>query len=99
MGAATILKLALRALGRNRIRSVLTMLGVIIGVAAVIAMVSLGAGAQQQVSNEIASMGANILYVWPGSSKSMGMNRGAGSVQTLTSEDADAILKECPTIK
>jgi putative ABC transport system permease protein len=99
MGAGTILKLALRALGRNRIRSILTMLGVIIGVAAVIAMVSLGAGAQQQVANEIASMGANILYVWPGSSKSMGMNRGAGSVQTLTSEDADAILKECPAVR
>src|SRR5262249_10864919 len=73
MGPLTILKLALRALGRNRIRSMLTMLGVIIGVAAVIAMVSLGAGAQAQVSNEIASMGANILYVWPGSMKNMGM--------------------------
>jgi len=99
MGVGTILKLALRALGRNRVRSVLTMLGVIIGVAAVIAMVSLGAGAQQQVANDIASMGANILYVSPGSSKSMGMNRGAGSVQTLTAEDADAIRSECPAVR
>jgi len=99
MGAGTILKLALRALGRNRVRSVLTMLGVIIGVAAVIAMVSLGAGAQAQVANEIASMGANILYVWPGSMKNMGMKMGAGSVQTLNADDADAIQKECPAVK
>ncbi|MBI3448748.1 MAG: ABC transporter permease [Acidobacteria bacterium] len=99
MGPGTILKLALRALGRNRVRSVLTMLGVIIGVAAVIAMVSLGAGAQAQVANEISSMGANILYVWPGSMKNMGMRMGAGSVQTLNAEDADAIQKECPAVR
>jgi len=99
MGPLTILRLALRALGRNRVRSFLTMLGVIIGVAAVIAMVSLGAGAQQQVQNEIASMGANILYVWPGSAKTRGMHTGAGSVQTLTAEDADAIQRECPAVK
>jgi len=99
MGLMTTLKLALRALGRNRVRSALTMLGVIIGVAAVIAMVSLGAGAQRQVANEIASMGANILYVWPGSSRTMGMNRGAGSVQTLTAADAEAIRRECPAVK
>jgi putative ABC transport system permease protein len=99
MGPMTVLRLALRALARNRVRSILTMLGVIIGVAAVIAMVSLGEGAQRQVQNEIASMGSNILYVWPGSSRSMGMNRGAGSVQTLTVGDAEAIRAECSAIR
>jgi putative ABC transport system permease protein len=99
MGILTTLRVAVRALGRNRVRSGLTMLGVIIGVAAVIAMVSLGAGAQQQVASEIASMGANILYVWPGSMRTRGMHLGAGSVQTLTADDAEAVRNECPAVR
>jgi putative ABC transport system permease protein len=75
------------------------MLGVVIGVASVIAMVSLGQGAQSMVQAEIASMGSNILYVWPGSSKSMGMRGGAGSITTLVPEDIKAIQEECPAVR
>ena len=99
MSILATLRVALRALGRNRVRSGLTMLGVIIGVAAVIAMVSLGAGAQRQVQREIESMGANILQVWPGSMRTGGFHHGAGSYQTLTAEDADAIQREVPAVK
>ena len=94
-----ILKIALKALNRNKIRSILTMLGIIIGVGAVIAMVSLGAGAQKQVQEEIAAMGTNTLQVWTGSMRSFGTRGGSGSMNTLTSEDFDAILVECPTVK
>ena len=94
-----ILKIALKALNRNKIRSILTMLGIIIGVAAVIAMVSLGAGAQKQVQEEIAAMGTNTLQVWTGSMRSFGARGGSGSMNTLTAEDFDAILAECPTVK
>ncbi len=94
-----ILKIAFRALNRNKIRSVLTMLGVIIGVAAVIAMVSLGAGAQRQVQEEIAAMGTNTLQVWSGSMRSFGTRGGMGSMNTLTAEDFQAIQMECPTVK
>ena len=99
MPFAWTLRIAVSALGRNRIRSTLTMLGVIIGVASVIAMVSLGQGAQAQVQADIASMGSNILYVWPGSNKTGGFRGGAGSVNTLTPEDVKAILDECPAVK
>jgi putative ABC transport system permease protein len=99
MPFAWTLRIAVTALGRNRVRSTLTMLGVIIGVASVIAMVSLGQGAQAQVQADIASMGSNILYVWPGSSKTGGARGGAGSVNTLTAEDVKAILAECPAVK
>jgi len=99
MPVAWTLRIAMSALGRNRVRSSLTMLGVIIGVASVIAMVSLGQGAQAQVQAEIASMGSNILYVWPGSARTMGMRTGAGSSNTLTAEDVQAILKECPAVR
>ena len=93
------LKIALSALGRHRVRTVLTMLGVIIGVASVIAMVSLGLGAQAQVQADIASMGSNILYVWPGSQKTGGFRGGAGTITTLVPEDVEAILNECPAVK
>ena len=99
MPLAWTLRIAVAALGRNRVRSSLTMLGVIIGVASVIAMVSLGQGAQAQVQAEIASMGSNILYVWPGSTRNMGMRTGAGSSNTLTSDDVRAIIQECPAVR
>ena len=92
-------RIALKALNRNKVRSVLTMLGIIIGVGAVIAMVSLGKGAQRQVQEEIASMGTNTLMVWTGSARSWGVRSGMGSMNTLTVEDFDAILRECPAVK
>ncbi len=94
-----ILKISLKALKRNKVRSVLTMLGIIIGVGAVIAMVSLGQGAQRQVQEEIASMGTNTLQVWTGSMRSWGVRGGTGSMNTLTVEDFDAMMGECPAVK
>ncbi|MFN0244686.1 MAG: ABC transporter permease [Planctomycetota bacterium] len=91
------LRMALRALDRNRVRSSLTMLGVIIGVAAVIAMVAIGQGATQSVQKQIASMGQNQLMILPGSSSSGAVMFGSGTTNTLTPADAAAILRECPS--
>src|SRR5512144_1645106 len=95
---SSVLKLALRALVRNKGRSALTMLGIVIGVAAVIAMVSLGQGAQQQVQEQIAGMGTNLLIVQAGSQRTGGMRGGAGTSTTLTTDDLTAILREVPGI-
>jgi ABC-type antimicrobial peptide transport system permease subunit len=91
------LRIALRALGRNKVRSSLTMLGVIIGVAAVIAMVAIGSGATQSVQKQIATMGQNMLMIMPGSTSSGAVMFGAGSVQTLSPNDAIAIQRDCPS--
>jgi len=95
----TIIRIAFRALGRNKLRSSLTMLGIIIGVGAVIAMVSIGQGAQATIAQQIASSGANMLYIWPGSYNSFGSRGGAGTMSTLTLEDAQAILRECSAVR
>ncbi len=92
------LRVALRALRRNTMRSMLTALGMIIGVAAVITMVSIGNGAKVQVEAQIASMGQNLITVMPGSFSSGGMRGGFGSSTTLTPEDAEAITNEVPNI-
>ncbi len=94
----SIVKVAFRALGRNKLRSVLTMLGIIIGVGAVIAMVSVGQGAQARVQEQIQSIGTNIMFVWPGSLSSGGVHLGAGAKNTLTEEDVLAIERECPSV-
>ena len=86
-------RIALRNLGANKLRSGLTMLGVIIGVGAVIALVSIGRGAQEAITSQIQSVGTNLLYVRPGSSNQNGVRGQEGSAGTLTLEDADA-LKE-----
>ncbi|MBA4137144.1 MAG: multidrug ABC transporter substrate-binding protein [Opitutus sp.] len=85
---------ALRALRRNLMRSVLTALGIIIGVAAVIAMVSIGNGAKSQVEGQIASLGQNIISVFPGNATTGGVRGGFGSASSLTIEDAQAIQNE-----
>jgi putative ABC transport system permease protein len=90
--ATTII--ALRALRRNKLRSALTALGIIIGVAAVIAMVGIGNGAKSQVEAQVASLGRNVVTVFPGSFSSGGARGGWGSISTLTVEDADAIARE-----
>ncbi len=92
------LTVALRALRRNALRSVLTALGIIIGVAAVIAMVSIGNGAKAQVEAQIASLGQNIVSVFPGTSTSGGMRGGWGSASSLTVEDMIAIRDEIPGV-
>ena len=94
---ATI-RLALRALARNKLRSGLTMLGIIIGVAAVIAMVALGQGAQQQVQQQIAALGSNMLFVGAGTMNRGGVHLGMGNTQTLVESDVEAIVRECPAV-
>ena len=91
-------KIALRALARNKARSALTMLGIVIGVGSVIAMVSLGQGAQQQVKQQISSMGSNLLIVTSGSRTAGGVRGGAGTANRLTPEDATAILRDTTTV-
>ncbi len=93
------LRIALRALRVNKMRSVLTALGIIIGVSAVIAMVAVGSGAKAQINEQISSMGSNLLIVQSGSSTSGGIRMGSGTVPTLTVDDAEAILAEVPSVK
>lgn len=93
------LKIALRALRINKMRSFLTMLGIIIGIAAVIAMMAVGAGASHVIAQQIASIGSNIILVIPGSTTSGGLRAGFGSTQTLTSDDMKAIMTECPSVE
>jgi putative ABC transport system permease protein len=92
------LKIALRALRTNKMRSFLTMLGIIIGIAAVIAMMAVGSGASYVISQQIASIGSNIILVLPGSTTSGGLRTGTGGAQSLSSDDAKAIMAECPSV-
>jgi len=92
------LKTAMRALRRNVMRAALTTLGIVIGVAAVIAMMEIGNGSSIAIQRTIASMGANNLLIQPGTAASGGVSFGAGSVMTLTPEDAEAIARECPAV-
>ncbi|MBP7707104.1 MAG: ABC transporter permease [Candidatus Aminicenantes bacterium] len=91
-------KIALRALGRNKMRSFLTALGIIIGVGAVIAMISIGEGARRGIEDRFASMGTNLLFVSPGSQNQRGVHGGWGSMTTLKEDDALAIAQECPAV-
>ncbi len=94
-----MLRTALSGLRRNVMRAALTTLGIIIGVAAVIAMMEIGRGSSSAIQATIASMGANVLLVLPGTASSGGVSFGAGSVMTLTPQDSEAILSECPAVK
>jgi putative ABC transport system permease protein len=91
-------RIALRALRVNKLRSALTMLGIVIGVGAVIAMVAIGTGASNRIAEQIASIGSNLLMVLPGSATSGGMRMGFGSTMTLTEDDARAIAAEIPGV-
>ena len=91
-------KIAVRALRRNLLRTVLTMLGIVIGVGAVIAMVSIGNGAKAQVESQIASLGQNVILIFSGSTSRGGMHTGWGSAGTLSIEDAEALRREIPTV-
>lgn len=90
---------AVTALRRNAMRAVLTALGIIIGISAVIVMVEIGQGSSAQIQQSIASMGANNLMIFPGTAARGGVSYGAGSVMTLTAEDAEAILREVPDVR
>jgi len=99
MNLLQTLRVAIRALLRNKMRSFLTTLGIIIGVGAVIAMVAIGEGAKAQVEAQFASMGSNLLIVLPGSTSAGGQRGGYGSMPTLTWDDLRAIRIEVPTVK
>jgi len=100
MSLFVIFRIAFRALARNKMRSALTMLGIVIGVAAVIAMVSIGQGAQASVQAQIASVGTNLLFVGAGSQNVGGVRSGTGATNsnTLTVEDIEAIRREIPSV-
>jgi putative ABC transport system permease protein len=99
MDLVAILRIAVRALARNKLRSSLTMLGVIIGVGAVIAMVGVGQGASKQVQDQIAAMGSNMLFVSSGTVNRGGLRLGWGQTKTLIYDDMKAILQESPAVK
>jgi putative ABC transport system permease protein len=89
-----VLRIALKALRVNKLRTSLTMLGMIIGVAAVIAMLAIGGGAQERVREQLANLGSNLMLIIPGSTTASGVRLGAGAAQTLTEDDAQAIAAE-----
>ncbi len=99
MKILNVLLSAFRALQRNKMRSFLTMLGIIIGVAAVIAMLAIGQGAEFSVKEQIAALGTNVLMVFPGAQQQGGVRFAAGSATTLTEDDALAIARECPNVQ
>ncbi|MBX2992248.1 MAG: ABC transporter permease [Bacteroidetes bacterium] len=92
------LRIALDSLLRQKTRALLTMLGIIIGVGAVISMVAVGQGAQSAVESQIASLGTNVLIIFPGSSMQGGVRGGAGTRSSLTLGDVEAIREQCPSV-
>ena len=98
IGIPSTFKISFRALRVNKMRSALTMLGIIIGVGAVITMLAVGTGASEKISEQMASIGSNLLIVMPGSSTSGGLRMGSGTQSTLTQDDAEAIARECPAV-
>jgi len=99
MNAFAALRSALRALAANLLRSMLTMLGIIIGVAAVITMIAIGSGAQQRVAEQMKALGSNIMLVLPGTQTAGGARMGAQTGQNLTEDDAAAIAREVPEVQ
>ena len=93
------IRTALRALRRNPMRVALTILGIVIGIAAVIAMMEIGSGSSEMIKQTFAGMGANTILVLPGSAASGGVTFGMGSSMTLTPQDCDAIIQQCPAVR
>lgn len=98
MNYSNLIKIALKALRRNKLRAFLTMLGIIIGVASVITMLAIGQGSKKSIQDQVSGMGANLIMVMPGSQFRGGVQMGNSSSQNLTMEDATAIEKLCPSI-
>jgi putative ABC transport system permease protein len=92
----SLFRIALRALAVNKLRSALTMLGIVIGVGAVIVMIAVGAGAQKRVEEQVRALGSNLLLVMPGSTTAGGVRMGFGSASTLTEDDVTSINREIP---
>jgi len=95
---ASTFRISFRALRVNKMRSALTMLGIIIGVGAVIAMLAVGTGASNRIAEQISKMGSNLLIILPGATTSGGVRMGSGSQPTLTMNDAEAIKKDCSAV-
>jgi putative ABC transport system permease protein len=93
------IRIAFRALTMNKLRSALTMLGIVIGVASVIATVAIGSGATQRIQDQIASIGSNIIIITPGSTSSSGVRLGTGNAVTLSESDARDIPAQCPDVE
>ncbi|MFV0378104.1 MAG: ABC transporter permease [Mangrovibacterium sp.] len=98
MNYKNTLKIALNALRRNKFRSFLTMLGIIIGVASVIAMLAIGQGSKKSIQDQMADMGTNLIFAMPGSQSRGGVQMGNSDTQTMKLSDIDAIRKDCPAI-
>jgi putative ABC transport system permease protein len=92
------MRVALRALGKNKLRAGLTVLGVVIGIAAVTTMVSIGQSASELVQGQFQSLGTNLIVIFPGSRSWLGVRQGRGTSHTLTAGDADALARECPSV-
>jgi putative ABC transport system permease protein len=98
MKLKNLLKAALRSLAKNKMRTFLTMLGIIIGVASVIAMLAIGQGSKKSIQAQISTLGTNVLMIWPQASSSGGVRMEAGSSQKMTIEDVTAISERCPSV-
>jgi len=98
MSIKNLLKIAMNALLRNKLRAFLTMLGIIIGVASVIAMLGIGQGSKMSIQQQIAGMGLNLVTVVPGSQQRGGIQFGASTMQSLKETDVTAILSDCPAV-
>ena len=98
MNYTNLLKISGGALLRNKMRAFLTMLGIIIGVASVIAMLGIGQGSKQSIREQMSGMGTNLVFVMPGSQQRGGVQMGPSNMQSLTMDDVTAIAKECPHV-
>src|ERR1043166_7296796 len=96
MSFIDLILISLRMLSKNKLRSFLTVLGIMIGIAAVMTMVSIGQGASELVRNQFKNLGSNVIVVTPSSSQSGGVR--SGVVMTLTKQDIDAIARDCPSV-
>jgi putative ABC transport system permease protein len=98
MNLLLTMRIALRALGKNKLRAGLTVLGVVIGIAAVTTMVSIGQSASELVQGQFQNLGTNLIVIFPGSQSRQGVRQGRGTSHTLTAQDADAMAQECPSV-
>ena len=94
MKSSTLVKVATQSIWKNKMRTLLTMLGIIIGVGAVIVMVAIGQGAQSQIQEQINNLGTNMIVITPGTSSQGGVSHGAGSLNRLRVKDAEKLQRE-----
>ncbi|HEY2064979.1 MAG TPA: ABC transporter permease, partial [Gemmatimonadaceae bacterium] len=98
MTQQTLFRMAMSSIFKNKMRTLLTMLGIVIGVGAVIVMVAVGHGAQSQIADQISSLGTNLIVVTPGATSQGGVNQGAGTFNKLTTDDAEKLKREGTTL-